>query len=236
MMVMPACSTGWFWHCMARETGRIGHLYSPGSQRGPWPWFPYALDNGCFSLWDPANNTFDEERWLLSAEGAWQRMLFWVEASPQRPLWLIVPDRPGDKDGTLEKWEQYAPALVLRGVGKLAIAVQDGMTPDDVRGLYLKPDVICVGGSTDWKWSTVEMWASEFPRVHLLRCNAPAKLAYLEELGVESTDGTGWNRGDRKQTQGLETWARSKPVPQTRFQLTPYVCRAPKDRLQEVFA
>ena len=44
MIVMPANATGWFWHCLARETGRIGHLYSPGAQRGPWPWFPFALD------------------------------------------------------------------------------------------------------------------------------------------------------------------------------------------------
>ena len=35
MLVMPANSTGWFWHCLGRETGRIGHLFSPGAQRGP---------------------------------------------------------------------------------------------------------------------------------------------------------------------------------------------------------
>ena len=46
MIVMPANSSGWFWHSLARETGRLGHLYSPGGQMGPWPWFPYALDKG----------------------------------------------------------------------------------------------------------------------------------------------------------------------------------------------
>lgn len=51
MIVMPANSSGWFWHSLARETGRLGHLYSPGGQRGPWPWFPYALDNGAYACW-----------------------------------------------------------------------------------------------------------------------------------------------------------------------------------------
>jgi hypothetical protein len=62
MIVMPACSSGWLWHSLARETGRIGHLYSPRSQRGPWPWFPYACDNGAFSCWNPIENTFDNEQ------------------------------------------------------------------------------------------------------------------------------------------------------------------------------
>ena len=28
-----------------RYRGALGHLYSPGAQRGPWPEIPYALDN-----------------------------------------------------------------------------------------------------------------------------------------------------------------------------------------------
>jgi hypothetical protein len=229
MIVMPANSTGWIWHSLARETGRLGHLFSPGAQRGPWPWFPYALDNGVFSMWNPIDNSFDAERWAASGEAAWRRLLFWAEAAPQRPLWAIVPDRPGSRDETLDKWEQYAPSVALRSSCKLGIAVQDGMTPGDIRSLYIKPDVVCVGGTTDWKWSTVEMWASEFPRVHVLRCNSPEKLYELEALGVESCDGTGWNRGDRKQTKGLEEWARSKAKPVT-FPLHPHASRAQAGR------
>jgi hypothetical protein len=44
-------------------------------------------------------------------------------------------------------------------------------------------------------------------------------------LGCESCDGTGWNRGDRRQTQGLEDWARKKAQPKN-YTLTPHVCRA----------
>jgi hypothetical protein len=92
-----------------------------------------------------------------------------------------------------------------------------------------------VGGTTDWKWATVEMWAKEFPRVHVLRVNSPSKLDYLESLGVESCDGTGWNRGNRDQTIGLELWARKNPQPRTDL-LTPFTCRQQRDKEQMTFA
>lgn len=225
MIVMPSNSSGWLWHCLARETGKLGHLHSPGHQRGPWPWFPYALDNGVFSMWNPDDNSFDSDRWENSGEQAWRRLLFWAQSNRQKPTWLIVPDRPGSRDETLFKWATYAPPLLAHFVAPLAIAVQDGMTPDDVRGLAIQPAVICVGGTTDWKWKTAAMWCREFPRVHVLRCNSPEKLKFLDSIGCESTDGTGWNRGDRKQTKGLEDWARglqNKSI----WPLYPYSCRA----------
>lgn len=231
MIVMPANSSGWFWHCLARETGKLGHLFSPGAQRGPWPWFPYALDNGAFSAWNPKDNTFNEAKW---SEYDWKCLLTWACSQKQKPRWAIVPDRPGCSQQTIEKWSQYAGIVKENGVA-LALAVQNGMTPAIVRTLNPIPDVIAVGGSTDWKWDTIEMWAKEFPRVHLLRCNAPDKLRYLEDLGVESCDGTGWSRGDRTQTRGLEAWARREPAP--RFDLlADYVCRQPKDKEQMFFA
>lgn len=225
MLVMPACSTGWFWHCLARETGRIGHLYSPGSQRGPWPWFPYALDNGAFSCWDMHSNTFDNEKWA-NVEIQWKKLLLWCQFANLKPRWAIVPDVPGNSHATIERWSEFSHVVAQSEI-PLAVAVQDGMTADDVRQLYPKPDVIAVGGTTEWKWDTVRMWCSEFPRVHLLRCNSPEKLAFLESIGCESTDGTGWNRGDRKQTKGLEDWARKDPAPNTPM-LYPYVCKEPK--------
>lgn len=229
---MPANSSGWaFWHPLARETGRLGHLYSPGGQRGPWPWFPYALDNGAFSCWDSDANTFDAEKWAVT-ERAWHRLIVWSQVVAIRPLWAIVPDIPGNSDATLHRWAEYAPALT--GVPR-ALAVQNGMTVEQVLALPLQPDVIAVGGSTEWKWSTIEMWAKAFPRVHLLRCNSPTKLYDLEAAGIESCDGTGWNRGDRKQTQGLEEWARSRAAPRS-DPLWPYVCRNAREPKQETFA
>jgi len=222
MIVMPANSSGWFWHCLARETGNIGHLYSPGAQRGPWPWFPYALDNGAFSCWTPESNEFDNDKWA-GIEPEWRRMVYWAASAVQRPRWAIVPDVPGDAVRTFEKWEANCRTVADSEILP-ALAVQDGMHPKDVHALKDKPSVICVGGSTEWKWNTVAMWAEAFPRVHVLRCNSPAKLEYLSAIGVESCDGTGWNRGDRTQTQGLESFVRKNPKP-VLHTLTPYVCR-----------
>lgn len=232
MIVMPANATGWFWHCLARETGRIGHLFSPDAQRGPWPWFPYALDNGAFSCWEPKTNTFDSEKWARR-KGAWLRMLVWAQSAPMRARWAIVPDVPGNAAATIGRWPIYAPEVVSAGI-PLAVAVQDGMTTDDVRKLAPAPAVVCVGGSTEWKWATAEQWAKDFPRVHVLRCNSPEKLHWLESLGVESCDGTGWNRGNRAQTAGVEAWARRRAIP-VGFHLWPHASRA-VDRNQMTFA
>ena len=226
MIVMPANSTGWFWHCLARETGRIGHLFSPRAQTGPFPWFPYALDNGAFSCWDMKTNTFDEAKWD-SMEQQWKELLFWAQASEIKPRWAVVPDTIGNCQKTVEKWNKYASFVTDFGI-KPAIAVQDGMTPEIVRSLKIRPSVIFVGGTTDWKWETAPMWIREFDRVHVARVNSPEKLYMLEQLGAESCDGTGWNRGDRKQTEGLEVWARSKAHSTTQCLLSKYTCKKPK--------
>jgi hypothetical protein len=226
MIVMPANSTGWFWHCLARETGRIGHLFSPGAERGPWPWMPYALDNGAFAAWDAKQNRWDESRWSVDA---WKRLIFWAESKQQRPRWAIVPDVPGNAEATFERWDRFKDMVPFTK----AMAVQDGMTVEQVKAV--NPEVVCVGGTTEWKWATIEEWARSFPRVHLLRCNAPVKLDYLEALGVESCDGTGWNRGDRNQTVGLEQWARLKATP-TSLMLSGHVCREERDKRQLTFA
>lgn len=229
---MPANASGWFWHCLARETGRLGHLFSPGGHRGPWPWFPYALDNGAFAHWEQKTNVFDHEAWNATGETAWNRLIVWSQVAAMKPLWSIIPDTPGDAEDTFRKWAVFADSVTHC---PRALAVQNGMEPVDVHRLSIQPDVIAVGGDTEWKWATVAKWAAAFPRVHLLRCNSPTKLYELESLGVESCDGTGWSRGDRKQTAGLEEWARSKPSP-VAHPLWPHVCRAPKNPKQESFA
>lgn len=202
MRIMPANSTGWFWHCLARETGLLGHLFSPRAQRGPWPWFPYALDNGAFACWDQKENVFNDEKWEQVLP-AWRELLFWASVNNQKPMWAIVPDVPGNKERTLENWGKYASEVSF----PKAIAVQDGMTPADIRTLTPLPEVICIGGTTEWKWSTVPMWNYAFPHVHVLRCNSPEKLEWLRQFrSVKSCDGTGWNRGNRKQTAGLERY------------------------------
>ncbi len=211
----------------------LGHLYSPGDQRGPWPWMPYGLDNKMFTCWDRRTNAFDEAK-AVAILPEWRRLLFWAQTNEQKPLWAIVPDVPGQAAATFDRWSRYAPEVIAAQI-PLALAVQNGMTVADVRQFSPAPAVICVGGNDEWKWGTVEEWAAEFDHVHLLRCNSPKQLHYLKALGIKSTDGSGWNRGDRNQTGGLEDYCRQHANPITE-PLTPHACRAPRCRHQMTFA
>ncbi len=194
MIVMPANNTGIAVGWMAgRYPGKIGHLFSPGGQRGPFTrefGIPYAFDNGAFG----AGDDWQEEPWI--------KMLEWGKLSGQNPLWALVPDVVGDRIRTLRKWDIYAPKLAAYG-WPLAFAVQDGMEPSDVPA---GAEVIFVGGSTEWKWRTVEMWCKEFPHVHVGRVNTYRRLWQCHDAGAKGCDGTGWTRGDQTQARGIRAY------------------------------
>lgn len=130
MLVMVSNRTGIEVGILAATyPGRIGHLYSPGAQRGPWREVPYALDNGAYIAYD---------RGIAWDEDAWLRLLRWAVLGGILPLWALVPDIVADRDGTLRNWEKYAPVVRQHGF-RLAFAAQDGMTfgdvPDDFTSL-----------------------------------------------------------------------------------------------------
>jgi hypothetical protein len=207
MVVMLANNTGIeVGYLAGKFPGSIGHLFSPGAQRGPFPFCKYALDNGVFAKgpdWEPA---------------AWIKMLEWAKLSGQSPLWNLVPDSVGDRDATLRKWDEYSP--VARRYGwPLAFAVQDGMTHADVPK---EAAVVFVGGSTEWKWNTYRDWCAAFPHVHIGRVNTYRRLYDCYDAGAASTDGTGFMRGNQRQKRGLvafleETRGLKKRVMQEKF-------------------
>ncbi len=65
--------------------------------------------------------------------------------------------------------------------------------------------VVFVGGTKEWKLRTLTMWTESFERVHVGAINSFKVLMRCQELGVESTDGTGWFRGPRM-TEALERY------------------------------
>jgi len=188
MLVMVANNTGVkVGYLAGKFKGKIGHLYSPGAQTGPYEFLAFGLDNGAFGH----DDDWDEDGWI--------ELLDWALLGGQRPLWCLVPDMVGNRAETLRRWESYSP-IALKYGWPLAFAVQDGMTPKDV------PDnasVVFVGGSTKWKWQTMAMWCREFRRVHIGRVNTYRRLWDCHDAGAESVDGTGWMRGDQVQYRGL---------------------------------
>jgi hypothetical protein len=186
MIIMLSNQTGIVeGYLAAKYPGKVGHLFSPGGQRGPWDFMPYALDNGAFPAFTK------KEEWDA---GAWFNLLRWAQWSGQQPLWALVPDVVGDRVATLKKWEVFSPMVVERGF-KPAFAVQDGMTFDDA------PDgcVLFLGGSTEWKCAAIPRWCEKFTgRVHVGRVNTIDRLLAAYRAGAISVDGTGWfHKGQR---------------------------------------
>jgi len=202
MLVMPgnwSKATIHYW--AGKYPDALGHLYSPGSQRGPYAHLPYALDNGRFSCWSKGVE-WDEAAYLA--------LLDWAHIGGReglKPLWALVPDVVADRDATLREWERWLP-IVKSFNFPLAFAVQDGMLAADVP---TEADVVFVGGSTAWKWLQAPYFCQEFKgrkKVHIGRVNTYKRLRMAERCGADSVDGTGWGRGDRAQLAGLHHFLR----------------------------
>jgi len=163
-----------------KHPGRIGHMFSPGGERGPWRELPYALDN---DAWPAHKNKRPRD------VDAHRRLLQWSLMSGIAPLFALVPDVVADRDATLREWDIYAPPMAAMGF-RLGFAAQDGMTAADV------PDSGCMvflGGSTAWKDAAIAPWCAAFPgRVHVGRVNGWPRLLASWRAGAVSVDGTGW--------------------------------------------
>lgn len=195
MILMPSnWSAGHLHYLAGKYPSLLGHLYSPAGQRGPYPWLPYALDNGAYAAWS-RNRPFDMSAWL--------RLLDWAKQSGQAPRWVLIPDAVGDKDLTLYQWSQLADQTRRQYGWPLAFAAQDGMTPGEIPA---DADVVFIGGSTDWKRQAIHPFSRAFSRVHVGRVNTYRWLRVCTDAGAESCDGTGWGRGDQQQLAGLIQW------------------------------
>lgn len=197
-VVMPANRAMMAKRLDAQFPGRLGLLYGPDGQRNP-KGLPFALDNGRFAAWEK-KKPWKAKDYLL--------FLDWIATKiDYDPDWAIVPDVVADADRTFEWWDKWTPRVKSYGF-KLALAVQNGMTPELVKKLRPKPEVIFVGGTTEWKWQTVRLWCKNFPRVHVGRVNTHKNLWRAHQAGAESTDGTGW-RFNKQAAQLVEYLKRS---------------------------
>ena len=144
-----------------------------------------VFDNGAYTAWKN-NIEWNEEAWLKLAKRL---------SKKARVQWAVVPDVVADCNATLGAWRRWAGVMKFELGFNLAMAVQDGMTPADVpcdTGDSICPDVIFIGGTTDWKWSSLYTWTNAFERVHVGKVNSLRQLTAAHDAGVESIDGTGF--------------------------------------------
>lgn len=174
---------------------RLGWLIGPRYWKNPREGVAFACDNDAFQSYSNGTD-YDFDAWL--------RFLDRVHKSGYTPLWGLVPDVVGDRYKTIEQWHIYSHFVIERG-WKTALAVQDGMCAEDVHECC--PDVVFVGGTTNWKWKTAHAWRHDFQRVHVGRVRS-RRLSYCARIGAESCDGTGWFRESvrGRPARQLEAW------------------------------
>jgi hypothetical protein len=141
---------------------------------------PYALDNGAWTAFTKGQ-PFDG--------GLFRDALAQLGAGAD---WIVCPDIVA---GGLKSLAFSVSWLAgVRAFGRALIAVQDGMSAADVRGLLGAGVGIAVGGSTPWKLGSLPVWArlsrETGCHLHVLRVNTVRRIRYCQEHGVHSFDGT----------------------------------------------
>lgn len=151
------------------------------------PIFPlFAFDNGMFA------HRYDPGWWEREGERSWFRMIDRAAAYRPAPLFVLLPDVVYDWRRTLDRAYRYVTEVRIRGLNE-AVALQDGATQAEVEAF--SPRAVFVGGSRRWKWEQVPLIRAWWPRwMHVGRANGWRQIAYCAEIGVDSIDGTSFNR------------------------------------------
>lgn len=141
----------------------------------------FCVDNGAWSAfcqgtaWDP---------------GAFSALVDAVGTGD----FVVAPDIVAGGLASLALTESWLPRLP----GLRLIAVQDGMTPADVRPLLGATVGIFVGGSTDWKLATLPAWGRLAKEagcyLHVGRVNSKRRIYACAYVGADSFDGTSVSR------------------------------------------
>ena len=172
-------------HYLAGKFGKIGWLLTPEGFKvcKPRHWVPMAFDNGAWSAYQNGTE-FDEQAWINMVEN--------IAKEKINPEWVLIPDKVGDKVGTLAMFFKYR-MYVSKHDWPVAFAVQDFMVPQDVPDSV---DAIFVGGTDSFKYKSLPMWRQAFPDkiLHVGRVNSLEKLVVCEKNEVDSVDGTYWFR------------------------------------------
>lgn len=147
--------------------------------------FPYALDNGAWTAFCQGS-LFDVQ--------AFTRALRKLGA---RADWTVVPDIVAGGHASLELSLRWLRP-VLDECAHALLAVQDGLTPDDVVPFLGERVGIFVGGSTDWKLTSLPQWGLVARQVkcwlHVGRVNTARRIHLCQAAGATSFDGTSVSR------------------------------------------
>lgn len=147
--------------------------------------FQYALDNGAWSAYTQGR-PFDVRAFEIAL----------AKMGPGAD-WTVIPDVVAGGAPSLElslSWMRR----VLDSTPRALLAVQDGITPADVRGFLGERVGLFVGGSTEWKLRTLAQWAALGRETgawcHVGRVNTRRRIHACSLAGATSFDGTSASR------------------------------------------
>lgn len=145
-------------------------------------------DNGAWADFQ-AGRSFDDD--------AYERFLDWLAAQPVTADWLVLPDIVAGGLASLALSMRYINRC-LSVAPLVLIAVQDGMTTDDLAPLVGPSVGIFLGGSTEWKLATMAEWgrfcADRNLHYHVARVNSISRMALAASCGATSVDGSSASR------------------------------------------
>lgn len=179
-----ASRTGTRRNLEALHLAGFGLMVSPLSPRTEG--FRYALDNGAWTA-------FTKRRPLDVR--AFGRAL--TRLGPGADF-VVVPDCVANREETLVLSRRWLDC-VLSFSRRALLVIQDGMTEEDLAPARESERVsLFLGGSTDFKRSTLEQWgalARSWGRyLHVGRVNGTALLHRCASAGAASADGSGVSR------------------------------------------
>lgn len=174
----------------------LGQLLTPLTRYTVWDG-PFAVDNGAFS-------SFDAKRFAALLDRNSEHI--------SRCLWVAMPDVPFAGRRTLECFHRWADRLEM---WPLALVLQEGIEDLDIPWDRLA--AVFIGGADAFKTSKAAADCIKAAnilgkRTHCGRVNTPARWRAMEEMGVETCDGTGLSRYDHM-LDTVVSRAREEPHP-----------------------
>lgn len=164
-----------------------------------WGWMVGPLDMGGPILGGMAH-ALDNAAWVEFVTGLpWDEAAFLraVELHGPSADFIVVPDKVGDAAVTRERIAKWLPLLAARcdiEHVRLLIAVQDGMTFEEVEQLAGGRIGIFIGGTTEWKLQAIIPWGrwakARGIYCHVGRVNTARRIFLCAAGKVSSFDGT----------------------------------------------
>jgi hypothetical protein len=179
-MILMATSTGSKSTVAKMRTAGWGILITPDN-RDTHGFENFGIDNGAWSAFQ-RKTEWTPDRWIPL-----------IEKYGQSAMWAVAPDIVLGGPESLQRSLAWLPWMLDR-CRRVLIAVQNGMTYEDLAPYVSDRVGIFVGGDDSWKESSLPMWGrlktDSGCWLHVGRVNTARRIKLAAMSGADSIDGT----------------------------------------------